>query len=163
MKPALALAALLGLALAPAAYAQVDCGEIRRVMAEARNAFDDISGAKVGDRVYESSYLIGGAKDCYVDLSQGASYYCLFIHEHPDSAFSAYGYRLGEVRRCLSNWKQTAIPEESPLRGDGFRSLEGFRFQGSSDYRDFEWIVMVEQHIENDQAHYHVRVQLDYH
>jgi len=162
MKTTLALAALFGLTLAPAAYAQVDCGEIRRVMAEAENDFDDITGDEVGDDVYKSRYLIGGAKDCYVDLSFGASYFCLFLHDHPDTAFSAYRYRLGEVRRCLSNWKQTAIPEQRPLSGDGFRDLEGVSFEGSGDYEFTEWTVLVEQHIENGNVHYHVRITLEF-
>jgi hypothetical protein len=161
MKLAPALAGILGLALAPVAYAQVDCGEIRRVMAEAENDFDDIAGDEIGDEVNESRYRIGGAKECAIDFSSVPIYFCLFQHDQPSSAFSAYKYRLGEVRRCLSDWKQTAVREERPLGGDGYRDLEGVRFggPGAKDFR--EWSVIVEQHIVGGRAHYHVRIAFE--
>lgn len=157
----LAIAALFGLVLAPAAHAQISCAEMSGVMREAGNDFDDIAGAEIEDGVYEASLEIGGARECYVDVLVWASYYCLFQHEHPDTAFSAYGYRLSELRNCLSDWKQVAIPEDSPI-DDGYRNLEGVRFTASDDNDGFEWLVVVEQHIVDGEAHYHVRVELSY-
>lgn len=162
MKRALASAALIGLALGPAAHAQVSCGELRRVMTEAETDFEDITGREIEDGFYELTYLIGGARQCYAELDIVADYYCIFVHDEPSTAFSAYRYRLGEMRTCLSSWKQTALKEEPPLRGDGYRDLEGVQFEGSGEYAYMTWLVSVEQHIVNDSAHYHVRIELEY-
>jgi hypothetical protein len=158
----LAIAALLGLTLAPAAYAQVSCAEMSSIMREAGNDFEDISGEEVDDGVYEATEQIGGADECYVDVAVYPAYYCLFQHEYADSAYDSYGYRLRELRNCLGGWKQTALREEPPLDGDGFRDLEGYNFTGPAGYEGFDWLVRVEQHIEDDEAHYHVRVELSY-
>jgi hypothetical protein len=149
---------LAGLALAPAAYAQVDCSEIRRVMDEAQNDFARIKGDKIETDFYHSRYEIGGSHDCTIDLSLTPSYTCDFQFDRPDWAYTPYNLRLGEVRRCLSNWKQTDIKGQ-PYRDEGYRMLEGVRFEGSGDYAGIEWAVFIQQHMQNGQAHYHVSVE----
>ncbi|HVY90714.1 MAG TPA: hypothetical protein VG942_17745 [Hyphomonadaceae bacterium] len=159
----LSLVAVFGLALAPAvwapvAHAQVDCSEIRRVMVEAETDFSRIKGNKLDDGVFESHYEIGGSHDCTIDLSLAPSYSCDFQFERPDWAYTPYNLRLGEVRRCLSSWKQADIKGE-PYRDEGYRMLEGVRFEGSGEYDGKEWAVTIQQHMQSGQAHYHVSVE----
>ena len=154
-------AALLSLALAPAAYAQVDCYELRRVMTEAKDDFDNIRGKELEDDVYQSTLEIGGSRDCTIDLGLYPTYTCNFQFENTDWLWSAYRLRLGEVRGCLSNWKQTDLREQ-PYRDEGYRTLEGVSFEGSGQYEDMDWTVFIQQHMQNGRAHYHIWVELSY-
>jgi len=154
----LAAIALAPAAYAPAAHAQVDCSEIRRVMDQSDDYFARIKGNKLDDDLFQSRYEIGGSHDCSIDLSTIPSYTCDFQFERPDWAYTPYNLRLGEVRRCLSNWKQTDIKGQ-PYRDEGYRMLEGVRFEGSGDYEGMEWAVFIQQHMQNGQAHYHVSVE----
>jgi len=162
MKYSLALAALLGLTLAPAAYAQISCSEVRKIIADAEDDFDGITGAKIEEDFYKATYNLTGAQECTVDNEFDSIYSCGYQYGPYSTAYSAWSSRLAEIGSCLSGWKVTGVPADAKADDDGYRTLTGSLYEGSGDYEDLEWAVVLEEHTDTSGTHYHVWVELAY-
>lgn len=161
MKTALVSAALVGLMLAPAAYAQVTCSDVSRLLSEAETDFEDITDEEIDDDYFDASYRIGDADECTIDYSLDSVYTCSWVYSSYSSAQVEFSSDLNSVSSCLSGWSAKALTPDASAT-DGYRTLVGTRFVGSGDYEDMEWVVELEEHTDSDGLHYHVWVDLAY-
>ncbi len=161
MKTALVSAALVGLMLAPAAYAQVTCSNVTRLLSEAQTDFEDITDDEIDDDYYEASYWIGDADECTIDYSLDSVYTCTWVYSSYSSAQAEFNSDLSSVSSCLSGWSTKAVSPDATAT-DGYRTLGGTRFVGSGTYIDLEWVVELEEHTDSEGLHYHVWVDLAY-
>jgi hypothetical protein len=163
MKLALASAALLGLTLAPAAYAQVSCSEVSRLNAEADTDFEDISGEETDVDLYQATYKISGARECMVDLEYDSIYSCEWQYSSYSDASSALSSQVSSLGYCLSGWSAPkSITPDSTADSDGYRSIAGTYWEGKGDFVDMEWMVELEEHADSNGTHYHLWVDLAY-
>jgi hypothetical protein len=161
MKLALASTALLGLTLAPAAYAQVSCSEVSRLNAEALDDFDEIAEDEIDDDLYDPSFWLNGAEECSIDYSWDSVYSCLWIYPDYTSASAAFSSQKSAVSYCLSGWSSRPGTPDSTAT-DGYRTLSVTYYEGSGTYADVEWVVVLEEHTESTGLHYHVYVEAAY-
>lgn len=162
MKLALASAALLGLALAPAAYAQVSCSEVRRVIEESEYDFDEITGAKIEEDYYKATFSLSGADECTIDYEWDSIYSCGFQYQSYASATAAWNAQAAAVSSCLAGWAPSSVTPESTATNNGYRVLMGALYVGSGAFEDLEWAVVLEEHAETGSTHYHLWVELAY-
>src|SRR5262245_48084590 len=109
MKFTLALAAIAGLTLAPVAHAQVSCSDVRKLIAEAEDDFDALTGDEIDDDLYEGTYKFSGARDCTVDQEWDSIYSCGYQYQSYSEAYAGWSARLGEVSCCLSGWRAVDV------------------------------------------------------
>jgi hypothetical protein len=161
MKSVIPIAASLALALAPAAYAQVTCSEVSRLIEYAKDDFDDITGEEIDDDYYKASYSLPGAAECTVDYNFDSVYYCLWVYDSysaASAALSAQGYALVS---CLSGWTPRSITPDATASA-GYRMLQGTSYEGSGANVDFEWSVGLEEHTHAQGTDWHVWVDIAY-
>ena len=161
MKAAVAIAAGLALALAPAAYAQVMCSEISRVSNAAMDEFEDITGAEIEDDLYKATFSIAGATECTVEYSFDSVYSCLWVYDSEAAALAAYSTQSGAVGACLSSWTRRDDNDTGDA-SDGLRYIRGVYYAGSGAQSDLEWGVFMEEHRTATVTDWHVWVALAY-
>jgi hypothetical protein len=164
MKLALASAALLGLTLAPGAWAQISCTEVNRLISESDNDFEDISGEEVDLDLYEATYNVAGAKECLVDLEWDAVYSCEWQYAYHSDASSALSSHVAALGYCLgSGWSAPkSMKVDSTADSNGYRTIAGTIWDGTGKYADMEWAVELEEHTDSNGTHYHLWVDIVY-
>ena len=161
MKLTLALAAICGLVLAPAANAQVSCSEINRINTEGLDDFEGIAGAKVDDDHYRATYKLSGADECNLNYEWESIYSCGYQLSSYASASDVRNSLAGAVSSCLPAWKsRSATPEATAT--DGWRTLTGTLYSGTGAYEDLEWAAVLTEHTDASGTHYHVWMELAY-
>ncbi len=161
MKSAIAFAAGLALALAPAAHAQVTCAEIGRVAAAAPDEFEDIAGEEIEDDLFKASYTLSGATECTVEYSFDTVYSCLWLYGNEADATAAYNAQVVAVGGCLPTWERRDDNDAGNF-SDGLRYVRGYYFAGLDVQEDVEWGVFMEEHKTATEADWHVWVALAY-
>jgi hypothetical protein len=162
MKLAFASAALLGLTLAPAAYAQVTCSEVSRLLSEVESDFENISGEEIDDYLFEATFSISGAYDCQVDLDWDSVYFCEWQYTSYSAAAAAMSSHAAALGYCLSGWKSGSMTADTAADEEGYRTLGGTFWAGTGAYEDMEWDVELEEHTDSNGTHYHVWIGLIY-
>lgn len=165
MKRALASAALLGLTLAPGAYAQITCSEVNRLIVESDVDFEDIAGEEIDDELYRATFRLAGATACEIDLEFDSVYYCDFPYQSYGDASAALGSQVAALGYCLtsSGWSAPkALKTDSTADSDGYRTIAGTYWEGTGKNVDLEWAVELEEHRDSNGLHYHLWVDLAY-
>jgi hypothetical protein len=154
-------AALAGLTLAPGAWAQVTCSDVGRLNSLALDDFDDIAEDEIDDDLYETSFSLAGAEECSIDYGWDSVYSCMWVYSDYASASAAFGSQRSSVSYCLSGWStRSGTPDATAT--DGYRTLAVNFYEGSGSYIDVEWAVVLEEHAEAGNLHYHVFVETAY-
>jgi hypothetical protein len=160
MKLALASAALLGLMLAPSAYAQITCSDVNTLNSEALDDFDELAEDEIDDDLYETAFWLDDADDCTIDYSWDSVHSCQWSYVSYSSASAAWSSYASSVGNCLG-WTSKSLSAESQAT-DGKRLLNGTMFTGSGRYADVEWAVVLEEHTQSDGTHYDLYVETAY-
>jgi hypothetical protein len=164
MKLALASAALVGLTLAPGAYAQITCSEVNRLISESDVDFEDISGDEIDDDYYEATYSIGGASECTVDVEFDSVYSCEWQYQYYSDASAALSSHVSALGYCLGGgWSAPkSMKTDASADSQGYRTVAGTYWEGSGKYLDLEWAAELEEHTDSNGTHYHLWVDLVY-
>lgn len=161
MKLLLALAAIGGLALAPAANAQVSCSDINRINTEGLDDFGGITGEEIDDEHNKATYKLSGADDCSLNYEWDSVYSCGYQFSSYASASDARNALAGAISSCLPGWQSKTVPAEAAATA-GWRTLTGTLFAGTGTYEDLEWASVLQEHTDTSGTHYHVWVELAY-
>jgi hypothetical protein len=164
-KVALASAALLGLSLAPVAYAQISCSDVNRLIEESDVDFEDIAGEEIDDYLYRATFRIAGANSCEVDLDFDAVYYCDWQYQSYGDASAALSSQVAALGYCLSSsgWSAPkSLKTDSAADSDGYRTIAGTYWEGTGSNLDLEWAVELEEHRDSNGMHYHLWIDLVY-
>jgi hypothetical protein len=163
MKLVFASAALLGLSLAPAAYGQITCSEVNRLLSEAEYDFEDIEGAEIEDYYYKATYNISGANECTIDIEFDSVYSCEWQYYSQSDASAAMSSHIASLGYCLSGWSAPSSMSAQPSAdSNGYRRIAGTFWEGKGDFIDLEWAVELEEHNDSSGTHYHLWVDLVY-
>ena len=157
MKSALAFAA--GLALAPAAHAQVACSEIDRVSKSAAGDFKDLKGPETEDDLFRAKFSLAGARECTLEYSFDITYACLWTYPTEEAATVAYNTQVVAVGGCLPAWERRD-DNDSGNFSDGLRFVRGLYFAGLDDQSDLEWGVAMEERKTAKEADWRLRISL---
>jgi hypothetical protein len=162
MRSAIPIAAVLALALAPAAHAQVNCTEISRISKSALDGeFKDLTGKEIEDDLFNATYKLTGAAECTVEFSFDTVYACLWTYVTEADATTAYNAQVMAVGGCLPAWERRDDNDAGNF-SDGLRYVRGFYFAGAGDESDLEWGVSMEEHRTATENDWHVWVELAY-
>ncbi len=161
MKSILALAAVTGLFLAPAAYAQVSCSELNRINDEALDDFDGILGEELDDDLYRATYALSGATECNVDYTWDSVYSCGYQFSSYAAGSDARNSLAATIAACLPGWQSKGVTPDAAA-ADGYRTLAGTLYAGTGVNADLEWASVLEEHTDANGTHYHVWLELAY-
>jgi hypothetical protein len=161
MKPMLALAAIAGLLMTPAAYAQVTCSELNRINSEANDDFDGIAGDELDEDIYQATYTLSGSSGCTIDYTWDSIYSCEYQFAEFSAASNARNSFAATIIGCLPGWQVQSVPPDASAV-DGYRTMMGTRYAGVGVDADLEWVSVLEEHTDTNGTHYHVWVELAY-
>jgi hypothetical protein len=163
MKLAIALAAVMGLALAPAAAAQATCSQINTVTEAAADDFDSILDDESDEEaIYETSFWLARAGDCFIDLFEDSIYSCSYDYSTQAAASAAFDTQNAIVGACIAaTWAPSALPAQDEFKGQT-RRLRGTVYEGAGEHIDMGWSVSLEEFAGDTGTSYKVWVEMVY-
>lgn len=163
MKLAIALAAAMGLALAPAAAAQASCSQVEFVIKAAVDDFESIVDDETDEEgVYETTYWLPRAGDCFLDLYEDSIYSCSYAFSTQQEANVAFDNQAATLAACLgAAWPTDALPSQTEFTNQS-RRIRGTVYAGSGDREDMGWSLSLEEFAEGGSSTYKVWIEMIY-
>ena len=111
MKIGLVAAAAMALApfMAAQAHAQSGCDNMKRIVAEALDAFPTLRGDEIDDDWFDSTLYLQGAAECTIDLSIASVFSCAWDFDAAAPADAHAGVLAQAAQQCLPGWQWEAI------------------------------------------------------
>lgn len=135
MKTGLVAAAAMALAPFMTAHAQSGCDNMKRIVAEALDAFPTLRGDEIDDDWFDSTLYLQGAAECTIDLSIASMFSCAWDFDAAAPADAHAGVLADAARQCLPGWRWEAI-EPGTKSENNLAITRGIRMIGNDDYED---------------------------
>lgn len=122
-------------AFAPGAHAQGGCDNLKRIVADALDAFPTLRGDEIDDDWFDSKLYLQDADECTIDLSIASAFSCAWGFDEPADA-DAFSEQLEQgAQYCLPEWEWEAIEPGAKLQNN-LPVTRGIRMIGNGETED---------------------------